>query len=70
MIRSIEEMKQQCEKLLGRIPDKKIYDTEYVYSPFLILSQTGKMLEEGKEKLSALHKKLPGCMKCTARFIE
>lgn len=58
VIRSIEEMKQQCEKLLGRIPDKKIYDTEYVYSPFLILSQTGKMLEEGKEKLSALHKKL------------
>lgn len=54
----IEEMKQHCEKLLEGIPGKKIYDTEYIDSSFFITAQTGKMLEEGRKKLSVLHKRL------------
>lgn len=58
MIHSVGEMEYQCEKMLSCVPRKKIYDTEYVNSSFFITLQTGKMLEDGRKRCSALYKRL------------
>lgn len=58
VVSSVAELGNRCRELLEQIPHEENYSREYVYSSFIVFSETRRMLEKGIERLDSAYSKL------------